>query len=125
MNAVFDFKAMSQVPWQALRTKPVVVELSGVRICVTLRDESEFEEGPAKKRRSAAKVAKLKAADLETLSKRLAVEKTGGAPTENRSFWWSFMSQLIAMLLNRLQLTLSDVQLCFKVQYLALSVPYN
>ncbi len=37
------------------------------------------------------------------------------APPEGSGFAWSFLSHLSAMVLNRLQMTISNVHICFQV----------
>lgn len=47
----------------------MVVELADVRLCASPREESGWEEGPARQRALAAKQAQLAAAELERLAK--------------------------------------------------------
>ena len=58
-----------QVPWRALRSRPVVIELADVQVCAAPREEADWEEGPARRRALAAKQAQLAAAELERLAK--------------------------------------------------------
>ena len=47
----------------------MVIELADVRLCASPREESGWEEGPARQRALAAKQAQLAAAELERLAK--------------------------------------------------------
>lgn len=85
----------------------MLVNLSGVSLTVAERSESEWEEGPAGKRASAAKLAQLAALELQALS-------TPDAPA--RRSGWSLFSYLGTFLLNTLQLSVADVCICFQVR---------
>jgi hypothetical protein len=56
-----------------------VVELSDVVLCVSPRDESDWEEGPALRRAQAAKQAQLAAAELAKLGSRVAATGSGSS----------------------------------------------
>ncbi len=47
--------ACLQVPWRALQSRPVVVEMSDVWLCASPRKEEEWEEDMASQRAQAAK----------------------------------------------------------------------
>ena len=88
------------------------MELTQVWLLATPRDESDWEEGPAGRRAEAAKEARLAAAEMGRAS------KTPGSGGETpRGLGWSFLSHLGAILLNRLQLKVNDVHICFQVRY--------
>ncbi len=57
------------MPWRALRSRPVIVEMADVRLTASPREEAAWEEGPARRRALAAKQAQLAAAELERLAK--------------------------------------------------------
>ncbi len=57
------------MPWRALRSRPVIVEMADVRLTASPRGEAAWEEGPARRRALAAKQAQLAAAELERLAK--------------------------------------------------------
>jgi len=59
----------SQVPWHALRGRLLSISLTDVYLCACPRPESDWEEGPAGDRARAAKRARLKAVEMERLSK--------------------------------------------------------
>lgn len=106
-----------QVPWRALRS-PVVVELADVHLRVALRRDAEFEEGPAGERAWLAKQAELAAAELAALAAASAGDASGGAAAaagRQGGVLWSFMQHVVTMLVNRLQLTVSNVTVEFEV----------
>jgi len=57
------------VPWHALRGRLLSISLADVYLCAAPRPESDWEEGPAGDRARAAKRARLKAVEMERLSK--------------------------------------------------------
>ena len=62
--------------------------------------------------------AELAARDLMRLSRPGSKGATGtSAPPEGSGFAWSFLSHLSAMVLNRLQMTISNVHICFQVTF--------
>lgn len=111
-----------QVPWATLRSlrSPVIVELADVHLCVVLRRDEELEEGPAGERAWLAKQAELAAAELAALA---AASAAGGADADAAAaaagrqggVLASFMQHVVAMLVNRLQLTVSGVHIQFEV----------
>ena len=103
----------SQVPWRALQSRPVVLHLSDVWLCACPRTEAEWEEGKAGQRAQAAKQAELAALDLIRQSKPGG--KSAAAGNEGSSLASSFLSHLGTMLLNRLQMTICNIHICFKV----------
>ena len=90
-----------------------MVELSGLWLLASPRDESDWEEGPAGSRAKAARQARLAAAEMAGLPKSGA---SGLHEKEKGSLGWSFLTHLAVILLNRLQFRISDVHLCFKAQ---------
>lgn len=98
-----------QVPWRALGSQPVVVELTDVWLVAGPWEEAEWEEGPAARRGRLAKEARLVAADL-------ARRAGAGSEREQRGAARSFLSHLATLLLNRLQLRVRGVHLSFQVR---------
>lgn len=89
------------------------MHLSDVWLSVCPRTEEEWEEGMTGQRIQAAKQAELAALDLIRLSKPGG---KGAAPgNEGSSLASSFLSHLGTMLLNRLQMTIRNIHICFKV----------
>ena len=100
------------IPWGQWRSGPLKIELSGVTLRATARDETDWEEGPARRRAQAAKQAELASAELEKLSKRVA--QAGLYRLANKSRW-SVAEYVSTYLLNSLQLSIKDVHVYFKV----------
>ena len=89
----------------------MVVELAGLWLLASPRDESDWEEGPAGARAQAAKQARLAAAEMEGVTRGLA---NGPPEKEKGGFGWSFLMNLGVILLNRLQFKLTDVHISFR-----------
>lgn len=107
-------RPLPQVPWTALRS-PVVVELSDVHLCIALRRDEELTEGPAAERSWLAKQAELAAAELGALAAANGGEGAGGGGGRAGGVLWSFVQHVLAMLVNRLQLSVSSVHIEFEV----------
>eukprot|EP00803_Ostreobium_quekettii_P009394 evm.model.scf_204.13 EVM.evm.TU.scf_204.13 scf_204:99162-102872(-) len=99
-----------QVPWRALRSSPIVVELSDVTLSCTPWDEHEWSGEASIKRARAAKQAQVAAAELEKLSTKVAADRGG----DGRNFRWILMTSLWSLLLRRLQLSVSNVHIFFQ-----------
>lgn len=94
----------------------MVVEMSDVWLCASPRNEEEWEEDLAGQRAQASKQAELAARDLMRLSRPGSKGATGtSGASEGSGFAWSFLSHLSSMLLNRLQMTISNVHISFQV----------
>lgn len=105
---------LPQVPWTALRS-PVVVELSDVHLCIALRRDDELTESPAAERSWLAKQAELAAAELAALAAANGGDSSSGAGGRAGGVLWSFVQHVLAMLVNRLQLSVSNVHVEFEV----------
>lgn len=108
-----------QIPWgPRLHGGPLIVELSDVSLITSRRDETAWEEGPAARREQAAKQAQLAAAELSKLSSRLEADSAGAAAAAaqgaKRGLRWSIADYLTSFLLNRLQLSVRRVHVCFR-----------
>ena len=104
-------KLLLQVPWRALRSKPVLVDLDGVSLTIAERPEADWEEAPASKRASAAKLAQLAALELQKLS----APRPDATATGGRRSGWSLLSYVGTFLLNTLQLNVTGVSVAFQV----------
>lgn len=119
----------------------MVVELSDVALCVSPREESDWEEGPALRRLQAAKQAQLAAAELAKLGSRVAATGRGATtqqqadyaaataagtaanttaasaagPAVGSSWGWAIVDYVASFLLNRLQVTIKNVHVYFEV----------
>ena len=89
----------------------MVVELTGLWLLASPRDEADWEEGPAGARAQAARQARMAAAEMESLS---GVPAGVTPEKEKGGFGWSFLTNLGIILLNRLQFKLEDVHLSFR-----------
>lgn len=101
----------TQIPWRALGSRPVVVELSGLWLLASPRDESDLEEGPARARAKAARQAQMAAEEVGGMSRR---GPGGSSEKEKGGYGWSFLSHLAVILLNRLQFRVKDVHFAFR-----------
>ena len=108
-----------QIPWGRWGGGALVVELEDVTLEVTSRDDTDWEEGPALRRAQAAKQAQLAAAELAKLGSRVAAEghkqQEQSASSSKGGTRWSIVDYITSYLLNRLQLTVTNVHVCFKV----------
>lgn len=118
-----------QVPWHALRSAPVVIELSDVHLCLGLLDESDLAAGPAAERAWAAKQAELAVAELEAAAaasggvpgmagpggSNPAASGDGGKAEGSKGMLWSFLQHMVTMLVNKLQLRVRNVHISLQV----------
>ena len=65
-----------QIPWRALGSKHVVVEVSDVWLLAKSRDGPEWEEGPASRRKLAAQEAQLE--DHEVIIRHISISTALG-----------------------------------------------
>lgn len=100
-----------QVPWRALGSQPVILEVSDVWLLAAPWDESELHEGGAGRRAQAAKAAQLLAEDMA----RVAKPPGGGDGREAKGLASSFLAHITRLLLNKLQLRVHNVHVCFSV----------
>lgn len=112
------------MPWHALRSAPVVIELEEVHLCLGLLDGADLEPGPAGERAWAAKQAQLALAELQAAqeggsnggSSSGSSGNGGGDAGEGRKgMLWSFLQHLVTMLVNRLQLRVRNVHVSLQV----------
>jgi hypothetical protein len=113
------------------------LQLSDVTLCVTSREDADWEEGPALARAQAAKQAQLAAAELKKLGKRVEAEgrrqqqqgepplpqsasSTGGdssgGTVSGSGGRWSVVDWLVNFLLRQLQVTITNVHVYFEVR---------
>ena len=119
------------MPWHALRSAPVVIELSEVHLCLSLLDDEDLQPRPAGERAWAAKQAELAVAELQELSAAAAANGSGSGSSsgqaaadgvsgskgeERRGMLWSFLQHLVTMLVNKLQLRVSNVHISLQVR---------
>lgn len=103
------------------------MELSDVVLCVTPRQESDWEEGPALRRAQAAKQAQLAAAELAKLGSRVAATgSSNGSKAAQQAAttaggggagWaWLIADYVLSFLLNRLQVAVKNTHVYFQVR---------
>ncbi|GMN48145.1 hypothetical protein TIFTF001_017311 [Ficus carica] len=64
-------KLSIKIPWKKLGWDPIVIILEDVFVCASQRDDEEWKSDAVERREFAAKKAKLAAAELAKLSKRV------------------------------------------------------
>eukprot|EP00850_Spirogloea_muscicola_P003009 SM000012S25271 [mRNA] locus=s12:33265:51265:+ [translate_table: standard] len=124
-------KLRLQVPWKKLGWEPLVVSMEHVTICAGPREEAEWEAGPSEKRAREAKRAKLAAAELVKLSRRVSVKTWTYAcvqactsqveplllalwpDAEDRS-GLSYISYLSAKIIDNVQVSVSNIHLRYE-----------
>eukprot|EP00850_Spirogloea_muscicola_P014797 SM000108S14241 [mRNA] locus=s108:273586:291541:- [translate_table: standard] len=97
-------KLRLQVPWKKLGWEPLVVSMENVTICAGPRKEAEWEAGPSEKRAREAKRAKLAAAELVKLSRRVSEDRSG----------LSYISYLSAKIIDNVQISVSNIHLRYE-----------
>ena len=75
-----------QIPWGRWRGGALIVELSDVVLCISSREETDWEEGPALRRAQAAKQAQLAAAELAKLGSRVAASGSGSSSQQQAEY---------------------------------------
>ncbi|KAJ7542559.1 hypothetical protein O6H91_09G000500 [Diphasiastrum complanatum] len=97
-------KLRFQVPWKKLGWEPVLIALENVYICAVPRDDAEWNPEASDRRALAAKGAKLAAAEIEKLSRRVSDEKLQK----------SFLTHISARIIDNIQVAITNVH----IQYL-------
>lgn len=104
-----------------------MVELSDVSLCVTPREDSDWEEGPALRRAQAAKQAQLAAAELAKLGSRVAATGSSNGSKAGQQAattaggggtgWaWLIADYVLSFLLNRLKVAVKNTHVYFQVR---------
>lgn len=104
-----------QLPWSSIRNRSLVIKLQDVCLHVAPRDLSDWEAASASRRADASKQAQLAAWELHNLPGKLAGGKAG-KPQDGKQQSQSLTSHLASMLLDRLQLSVDGVLVCFEVR---------
>jgi N-terminal region of Chorein or VPS13 len=124
--------AAMQIPWGHWRGGALVVELEDVVLCVSSREEVDWEEAPALRRAQAAKQAALAAAEIAKLGSRVAASgnnrggpqqpspaaigaNTTGSSGGSWGWGWSILEYISTYILNRLHFQVTNVHLFFEV----------
>ncbi len=104
-----------QLPWSPIRSRSLVIKLHDVVLHVGPRDLPDWEATAASQRSDASKQAQLAAWDLHRLSGRLTANKPGSQQDARRQ-GQSLASHLANTLLDRLQLSVDGITVCFEVR---------
>ncbi|KAL8141634.1 hypothetical protein V2J09_014666 [Rumex salicifolius] len=92
-----------KIPWKKLGWDPIIILLEDVFFCAGERDDEEWCPDAVEKRELAAKKAKLAAAELAKLSRRVCDNQAGQ----------SFISHIAGRILDNIQVSIKN----FHIQY--------
>ncbi|XP_048318354.2 uncharacterized protein LOC107405745 isoform X2 [Ziziphus jujuba] len=96
-------KLSIKIPWKKLGWDPIVIMLEDVFVCASQRDDEEWSLDAVEKREFAAKKAKLAAAELAKLSKRVCDNQAGQ----------SFTSYITAKILENIQVSIRSFHVLY------------
>lgn len=97
-------KLSIKIPWKKLGWDPVIISLEDVLICASQRDDKEWRMDEVERREFAGKKAKLAAAELAKLSRRVCDSQAGN----------SFTSYITAKILDSIQLSIRNVHVLYR-----------
>ncbi|KAK2965728.1 hypothetical protein RJ640_025454, partial [Escallonia rubra] len=93
-----------KIPWKKLGWDPIIIILEDVLVCACQRDDKEWSMDAVEKREFAGKKAKLAAAELAKLSRRVCDDQAGK----------SFISYITAKVLDGIQLSIRNVHVMYR-----------
>lgn len=93
-----------KIPWKKLGWDPIIIILEDVFICACQRDDQEWSLDAIERRELAGKKAKLAAAELAKLSKRVCDNQAGK----------SFISYITAKILDGIQVSIRNVHVLYR-----------
>lgn len=93
-----------KIPWKKLGWDPIIIILEDVFISACKRDDQEWSLDAVERREFAAKKAKLAAAELAKLSRRVSGNQTGQ----------SFISYITAKILDGIQVSIRNVHVLYR-----------
>ncbi|CAI9097127.1 OLC1v1033463C2 [Oldenlandia corymbosa var. corymbosa] len=96
-------KLSIKIPWKKLGWDPIIIVLEDVFISARQREDKEWTEDAINRREYAAKKAKLAAAELAKLSRRVCDSNTGQ----------SFISYITAKILDGIQVSIRNVHILY------------
>ncbi|EXB26145.1 hypothetical protein L484_010462 [Morus notabilis] len=96
-------KLSIRIPWKKLGWDPIVIILEDVFVCASQRDDEEWSSDVVERREFAAKKAKLAAAELAKLSKRVCDNRAGR----------SFTSYISAKILDSIQVSIRSFHVLY------------
>ncbi|KAF3432303.1 hypothetical protein FNV43_RR27043 [Rhamnella rubrinervis] len=97
-------KLSIKIPWKKLGWDPIVIILEDVFFCTSQRDDEEWSSHAVEKREFAGKKAKLAAAELTKLSKRVCENRAGQ----------SFISYITAKILDSIQVSIRSFHFLYR-----------
>lgn len=97
-------KLSIKIPWKKLGWDPVIISLEDVLVCASQRDDKEWRMDEVERREFAGKKAKLAAAELAKLSRRVCDSRAGN----------SFTSYITAKILDGIQLSIRNVHVLYR-----------
>ncbi|KAL5574177.1 hypothetical protein UlMin_023774 [Ulmus minor] len=96
-------KLSIKIPWKKLGWDPIVIIFEDVFVCASQRDDEEWSLDAVEKREFAGKKAKLAAAELGKLSKRVCHNRAGQ----------SFISYISAKILENIQVSIRSLHVVY------------
>ncbi|KAF8099934.1 hypothetical protein N665_0235s0032 [Sinapis alba] len=96
-------KLSIKIPWKKIGWEPIIIKLEDVFISATQRSDQEWSSDVVEKREFAGKKAKLAAAELAKLSKRVFDSPAGN----------SFTSYIAAKVLDSIQLSIRNFHIVY------------
>ncbi|KAK1261415.1 hypothetical protein QJS04_geneDACA020279 [Acorus gramineus] len=92
-----------KIPWKKLGWDPINISLEDIYVLASQRDDSEWNLDLVERRELAGKKAKLNAAELAKLSKRVSDNRAGH----------SFISYISAKIIDSIQVTIKNVHIVY------------
>ncbi|KAG7023774.1 VPS13, partial [Cucurbita argyrosperma subsp. argyrosperma] len=92
-----------KIPWKKLGWDPIIIILEDIYISASQRDDEEWSSDVVEKREFAGKKAKIAAAELAKLSRRVSDNQAGQ----------SFISYITAKILDNIQISIRNFHVMF------------
>lgn len=104
-----------KVPWSLIGGEPILIALENVFFSVSPRDDHEWRMDAIETRELAGKKAKLAAAELAKLSRRVCADNKGG---------WSFIPFVTTKVLENIQVSIRNFHVLYSgMQSNSVSIP--
>ncbi|CAA7023283.1 unnamed protein product [Microthlaspi erraticum] len=100
-------KLSIKIPWKKLGWDPIIITLEDVFICASQRNDQEWSSDVVEKREFAGKMAKLAAAELAKLSRRVFDSPGAG----NR--FMSYIAAKVTSILDSIQLSIKNFHILY------------
>ncbi|XP_022855275.1 vacuolar protein sorting-associated protein 13-like isoform X2 [Olea europaea var. sylvestris] len=105
-------KLSIKIPWKKLGWDPIIIILEDVYVCACNRDDEEWGMDAVERREFASKKAKLAAAELAKLSRRVCDNQAGN----------SFISYITAKILDNIQVSIRNVHVLYHDTLMAMAI---